>query len=107
MISTEAGRDVCTATIEEIYKEMKILREEKIEDEELNLVRNYLIGSILGDLDGPFQIINRWKNYIINNVSESVFYDSIKTIKTIGADELNALANKYFIEENFYQLLVI
>ena len=53
MISTEAGKDVCEATIEEVYKEMKLLREELIDEEELLLVRNYMIGSILGDLDGP------------------------------------------------------
>ena len=28
VISTEAGKDVCEATMEEVYKEMKILEEE-------------------------------------------------------------------------------
>ena len=107
VISTEAGKDVCEATIEETYKEMNILREELIDEEELLLVRNYLIGIILGDLDGPFHIISRWKNIILNNLDEKYFYDSIKTIKTISAEELKALANKYFIPENFYELVVI
>ncbi|MFN5929958.1 MAG: M16 family metallopeptidase, partial [Sphingobacteriales bacterium] len=52
MISTEAGRDVCEDTIREVYHEMKVLREEKISAEELLLVKNYLIGTVLGDLDG-------------------------------------------------------
>ncbi|MEL4403039.1 insulinase family protein, partial [Shewanella algae] len=60
MISTEAGRDVCEATIEEVYKEMKKLCVEPIDEEELHLVRNHMIGGILGDLDGPFQLIARW-----------------------------------------------
>ena len=34
LISTEAGTDVCDATIEEVYKEMKILREDLVDDEE-------------------------------------------------------------------------
>jgi predicted Zn-dependent peptidase len=107
MISTEAGRDVCEATISETYKEMKRLREEIVDEEELLLVRNYMIGSILGDLDGPFQIIARWKNYILNDLTDSFFYSSIQTIKTIGAEELQSLAQKYFVEENFYELTVI
>ncbi len=107
MISTEAGKDVCEATIEEIYKEMKLLREELIDEEELLLVRNYLIGIILGDLDGPFQIIGRWKNIILNNLDEKYFYHSIDTIKKIPAEELQALAKQYFIPENFYELVVI
>ena len=69
MISTEAGKDVCEATITEVYKEMKDLREELVDEEELLLVRNYMMGGILGDLDGPFQIIARWKNIILNNLN--------------------------------------
>lgn len=106
MISTEAGKDVCEATIEEVYKEMKKLREEKIGEEELMLVRNYMIGGILGDLDGPFQIIAKWKNIILNNLAASYFYDSVHEIKTVGAEELQELANKYLQPEKFYELVV-
>jgi predicted Zn-dependent peptidase len=107
MISTEAGKDVCEATIQEVYKEMKDLREELVDDEELLLVRNYMMGSILGDLDGPFQIMARWKNIILNGLDEKYFYNSINTIKTITAEELQALAQKYLNPEEFYELVVV
>jgi predicted Zn-dependent peptidase len=107
MISTEAGRDVYKATIEEVYKEMDILRNELVEEDELNLVRNYMIGSILADLDGPFQIINRWKSYLLNDLDENYFYNSIQTIKTITAEELQLLAKKYLNPGDFYELVVI
>src|SRR3954454_2208662 len=97
MISTEAGRDVAEATVSEVYKEMDRLCNEPVDEEELHLVRNYMMGSILGDLDGPFQIIGRWKNYILNNLPETYFYNSLETIKTITAEELMQLAKKYFI----------
>ena len=107
MISTEAGKDVAEATINEVYKEMKDLREELVDDEELLLVRNYMMGGLLGDLDGPFQIISRWKNIILNNLTEQYFYDSINTIKTVSAAELRDLANKYLNPDDFYELVVI
>ncbi|MEO6232952.1 MAG: pitrilysin family protein [Ferruginibacter sp.] len=107
LISTEAGKDVAEATIEEVYKEMKILREELIDEEELLLVRNYMIGSILGDLDGPFHIIGRWKNIILNNLDEKYYYDSIKAIKTISAKELQELSQKYLVPEDFYEMVVV
>ncbi len=107
MISTEAGKDVCEATIEEVYKEMKLLREEVVDEEELLLVRNYMMGGILGDLDGPFQIMGRWKNIVLNNLTEQYFYDSIQTIKTISAEELQFLAQKYLQPEAFYELVVV
>ena len=107
LISTEAGKDVCEATIAEVYKEMQLLREGVVEESELSLVRNYLMGTILGDLDGPFQIIGRWKNLILNNLDENYFYESIKTIKSISSEELRELAKKYLVPEDFYELVVI
>jgi predicted Zn-dependent peptidase len=107
MISTEAGKDVCKATIEEVYKEMDILCNEPIEEEELSLVKNYMIGSVLGDLDGPFQLIARWKNYILNGIDDQYFYKSVALIKTTESDELQELAKKYLNPNDFYELTVI
>jgi predicted Zn-dependent peptidase len=107
VISTEAGRGVCEATIAEVYKEMKILQEELVDDEELDLVRNFMMGSLLADLDGPFSTISRWKNYILNGLDESYFRKSIHIIKTITADELRELARKYLTQEAFYELVVV
>jgi len=107
MISTEAGRDVCAATIAEVIKEMELLRNEPVDKEELDLVRNYMIGSLLGDLDGPFQLIGRWKNYVLNGLDENYFYKSIETIKSVTPEELQRLANTYLQPEDFYELVVI
>jgi predicted Zn-dependent peptidase len=107
MISTEAGKDVCAATIDEVYKEMKLLREELIDDEELQTARNFMIGTILGDLDGPFQVAGRWKNIILNDLDEKYFYNGIHIIKTISAEELQELAEKYLQPEDFYELVVV
>lgn len=107
MITTEAGRDVCEPAIVEVYKEMERLRAEPVGEEELSLVRNFMIGSILGDLDGPFHIINRWKNIILNGVPEDYFYRQMNVIKTVSATELQELANKYLQPDNFYELVVV
>jgi predicted Zn-dependent peptidase len=107
LISTEAGRDVCEATIAEVYKEMEILRTDLVEEDELMLVRNYMMGSILGDLDGPFHIIKRWKYIILHGLDENYFYTQLHTIKTINAEELRHLANKYLTPQNFYELVVV
>jgi predicted Zn-dependent peptidase len=107
MISTEAGKDVCEATLEEVYKEMKQLREVPVGNDELLLVKNYMMGGILGDLNGPFQIIARWKNYVLNNLPEQYFYDSIQIIKSITPEEIQQLAQKYLQPEDFYELVVV
>ncbi|MBC7848453.1 MAG: insulinase family protein [Chitinophagaceae bacterium] len=107
MVSTEAGREVAQATIDEVYKEMELLRNELVDDEELQMIRNYMIGTVLGDLDGPFQVIGRWKSLLLNGLDEAYFYRGIEIARTITAKELQELANKYLVPEDFYELTVI
>ena len=107
LISTEAGKDVCELTIKEVYAEMERLRQEPIDDEELQMSRNYMIGTLLGDLDGPFHVAGRWRNILLNNLDEQYFYKGIEIIKTISKEELQELANKYLQPEQFYELVVV
>lgn len=106
-IHTEAGRDVLEACITEVHKEMKLLREEAIEEEELNLVKNYLLGNILGDLDGPFEIMKRWRNLIQFGFDEQYFYNNINTYKTIQPQKLQQLANEYLNEKDYHEVVII
>lgn len=107
MITTEAGRNVSEATIEEVYNEMQLLRDEPVDEEELSLVKNFMMGSILADLDGPFHILKRWKSIILNGLADDYFNTTIQTIKNISAEELQQLAEKYLIPEDFYELVVV
>ena len=75
MISTEAGKDVTEDTIREVYLEMKRLCDEPVDEEELKTTKNFMIGTLLGDLDGPFQVAGRWKSLILNDLSEDYFYN--------------------------------
>jgi len=106
MVNTDAGKDVCKATIEEVYKEMKKLRETLVEPDELKLVKNYMLGALLGDLDGPFQIISRWKSYLLNDLTADYFYNTIKVVREVQPEQILALANTYLKEEDFYELVV-
>lgn len=107
VVSTEAGKEVCAATIEEVYKEMRLLCEEPIEEEELLMARNYTIGTILGDLDGAFHVAARWKNILLNGLDGDYFYRGIHTIKTITPGELQELAQKYLDPAAFFELVVV
>ena len=86
---------------------MKRLQDQPVAEEEMQLVRNYMMGSLLGDLDGPFHIIARWKNYVLNGLDDKYFYSAINTIRTVSTEELQHLAKKYLNPEEFYELVVI
>ena len=106
-IHTETGREVVEQAIKEVYHEMEALCNEPSSDDELLLVKNYLLGGLLGDLDGPFSIIQRWRTLILNGFTADYFNSNIEIYKTITAKELQILAQKYFNKEDFYEVVVI
>lgn len=107
IVQTEVGRDVVEAAIKEIYHEMDVMCNEKADDEELLLVKNYLLGSLLGDLDGPFHILQRWRMMITNGLDISQFNRNVEIYKSITADQVQTLAQQYFNKENFHEVVVI
>ncbi|MFI5193900.1 MAG: insulinase family protein, partial [Chitinophagales bacterium] len=78
-----------------------------VPEEELQISRNFMIGTLLGDLDGPFQVAGRWKSLVLNGLTENYFYRSVDVIKTVTAADLQELANKYLRPDDFYELVVI
>jgi len=106
-IQTEVGRDVIEPAVKEIYKEMALLCKEPAAEEELMLVKNYLLGGLLGDLDGPFQILQRWRMLILNGLGEEHFNRNVSIYKSITAKELQELSNKYFCTDDYYEVVVI
>lgn len=106
IIATEANAAVCEQVVAETYLEMKRLREELISEEELLLVKNYLLGSILGDLDGPFSILQRWKSQILFDLPENNFENNIQTYKNIRPTTILELANRYLQDKDFHEIIV-
>jgi len=107
VIHTETGTGVIENAIKEIYHEMETLCNEEVTEEELLLVKNYLLGGLLGDLDGPFSILQRWRSLILNGFDERYFYNNVQIYKTITPDTLQALAKKYYNSSEFKELVVI
>jgi predicted Zn-dependent peptidase len=98
-ISTEVGKEVTENAVKEIYFEMNRLREELIPEEELQLVKNYLLGVILADADGAFNVAEIVRGMVVYDQNENDFYNSIEKIRTVTPEELMALANKYLDKE--------
>jgi predicted Zn-dependent peptidase len=98
-IGTETGSEYCEPTINEVIHEMEVLRNELISTEELSRVQDYLAGVILNDFDGPFAIADRMKDVLLYEQSLDYYQQFFKTIKTIEATQLRALANQYLKPE--------
>lgn len=107
IIHTEVGSHVVEAAVKEIYHEMDRMCNETADDDELQLVKNYLLGNLLGDLDGPFHILQRWRMLILNGLTVDHFNRNVQIYKTISANEVLQLSQKYLDRKNFYEVVVI
>jgi zinc protease len=94
-IASEVGADVCTATMTEIEKEMKLLRTELVSEGELDLVRNYMLGSLLGSLENAFSHADKFKNTYFFGLDNSYYERYVQTVRTISPQKLLELANTY------------
>lgn len=105
-ISTEVGLDYVKPCIEEIYKEIQLLKTKKVGYQELDRVRNYMMGKMLRYFDGPFNTKNAYMTFWNTNRDiEHVTY-IINSIKNVTSKRLQELANTHFDEESFYEVLV-
>lgn len=94
-LATEVGADVCASALTEIEKEINILRSELIVDEELDLVRNFMLGSLLGSLENAFSHADKFKNIHFAGLGYDYYDNYIHTVKNITAEHLKVIANQY------------
>ena len=105
-ISTEVGTDVTNDTLKEIYKEIKLLREELVGKEELETVRNYVLGQFLRSVDGPYSLADKFKAIWEFGLGYDYFEKYFEAVKTITPEEIRTLANTYLQEKDLIELVV-
>lgn len=104
-ISSQVATQFTESLIKEVFVEIDRLKEELVGDEELQMLKGYLLGEMARLFDGPFSIADAHQSLLANNMSVSYYYQMIDAIHSVTAEELKILARKYFIEDNFYTIV--
>jgi predicted Zn-dependent peptidase len=105
-IDTDINTKNRTAGIEEIYKEIEIIKTQPIPSEEINTAKNYYLGSFLKSLDGPFSLADRLKIIIDNNLTDNYYPEFVSILNNTTAQDLQGLANKYFSTDDIVEVVV-
>jgi predicted Zn-dependent peptidase len=105
-ISTETATDNTAQVIGAIRAEVDKLRNELIPDEELLMARNYLMGHIMTQLDGPFSSLDFIKSMKIEHLEDEQFAHLIQTIQSLTPETLKDLANKYLDLDQWATIVV-
>jgi len=105
VISAASGKDVYQKAIVEIYKELKILRTELVNEEELQRVKNYLTGSLAKMFDGVFAKSNVFLSLITYDLNFNYYQKYFDAIKTITPEIILKTAIKYLNENEMIEVV--
>ncbi|MEA1878488.1 MAG: pitrilysin family protein [Bacteroidota bacterium] len=100
-ISSSVTSEVYADAIKECFLELKKLREELVPEKELSRVRNYLIGDLQRQLDGPFNIADTFKSLLFYGLDFTDLDKIQKTLFELNPENIRVLALKYLQEGDF------
>jgi zinc protease len=105
-ISTEVSPDNVNATIKEIKTQMEVLKEKKVTNTELTMVKNYLMGTTLNLIDGPLNTSNLIKSLELDGCLNGKFEESIDEILSITPEVVRQMAQQYLSFEEMTCVIV-
>lgn len=105
-ILTEVGVEYTQNTLSEIEKEMDILRSKLAPDEELNLVRNFMQGGLLGSMESIFSHVDKFKAVYFSNMTLDYYTNYFEVINTIDSQRVKAIAEQYFDYDQLVKVVV-
>ena len=106
LIATDVNYLNAEQTLAEIYKEIALLKNDLVDASELETVQNYTLGKLANDLSTIFDQSEKYKNLILHQLPLTFYSDYIAVVKTITPEQLLALANQYYVFDNFHEVVV-
>lgn len=105
-IGTEVGNAFVKDTLHQIYKELELLRTQPADAAEMEMLRNYLMGSLLTMLDGPFNVGEVVRTLVAEDAPFHFFEQLVDTVAHITPQQLQALANQYLQRDELWEVVV-
>ena len=95
LIQTDVGNEYIEATLTEIRKEIHQLIDKGVQRDELDLVKNYMLGRSASARETPSQLANIIKTCLVNEVPFTDLDDKFEIVQSITPEEVQALAQTY------------
>ena len=106
VIGADVNRENVELTFAEIAKELKKLRNEIVDKEELDIARNHFIGSLQLEITTSFAHADKIKNIILFNLPSQYYQNMIARVDSVTAEDLVRIAGQYFAEDSFFEIAV-
>ena len=95
LIATEVGTEVKDAALSEIQHELKQLQNEPVSEQELELVKNYMLGQLLKSADGPYSMTDLFLSVEPYGFDLNFYNKAIDSLRSITPARIQELAKRY------------
>nr|WP_236018600.1 pitrilysin family protein [Hymenobacter sp. BT559] len=95
VIGTDVNGEQADATRQEIAYELTRLQNEPLGDDELETVKNYTLGKLLGETATVFEQADRYRYVVLQGLRPDYYAELVRRTQAATAEELQALARTY------------
>lgn len=104
--SAEVRNPVTDSSFTEILAEMNRIRTEPVPDDELNMVRNFMMGNFGRSLENPSTVANFAINTARYNLPKDYYSTYLTKLASLNGADVQLTAQKYIRPDNAYLLVV-
>lgn len=99
LIGADVNTENVDVTLEEIAKELKILRTEKISSSELDVAKNHFIGSLQSEITTPFAHADKIKTIVLSSLPHDYYQQMIYAIDAITPEQIISVSEQLLHED--------
>ena len=105
VVSTETDNEYVEPLIQEVYHEIDRLHHELVPDEELTMVRNYMLGEMCRSYESPFSLSDAWIFIATSGLTDDYFLRSLHAVNEVTPAEIQDLVQRYLCKETLKEVI--
>ena len=106
VIGADVQKIFLDEVIQEVYSEIKRLCTELVSEEELDILRNYLIGQMLTKFSSSFDLMDRFKAVHQSGLDFSFYKEKMIFLKSVTSADILRIGRTYFANPPFIEVSV-
>lgn len=106
MIGADVNRENRKLAIDEIVMEMERLREQPVDDNEMEIARNHFLGALQLEVANPFSVTEKVKNIYLNGLPSDYYQNIFARLGSATPSDMMSIAKKHFTTDQLYKVSV-
>lgn len=104
-VRTETANEFVEPLIGEVYHEIERLQNDLVPEEELGMVKNYMLGEMCRNHESAFSLADSWIFVQVSGFTDTYFEDALHATMEATPQEIRELAGKYLCKENLKEVV--